>query len=311
MNKKVTVIGGGNVGASTILYLAEKRIADLVMVDVVEGLPQGKSADIIQSAALRQYDITLTGHNDYEPIAGSDVVVLTAGLPRKPGMSRSDLLDLNAKIVGPVSQQIKRHAPGAVLVVVSNPLDVMCWVALRVTGFDSRRVIGMAGVLDTCRFRFFIAEELGVLPSDVTAMVLGGHGDSMVPLPRYSTVSGVPITQVLPADKIEAMVDRARKGGGEIVELLKTGSAFYAPAASVAEMVEAILRDSQRVLPCSVYLKGEYGISDVFVGVPVKLGKNGIEQIYELKLTPAELDALSASAKDVKADMAALDLSEL
>jgi malate dehydrogenase len=303
MEKKVTVVGGGNVGATAILYLAEKHIADLVMVDVVEGLPQGKSLDIIQSSAFRNYNISLTGTNDYAPIVGSDVVVITAGLPRKPGMSRSDLLGINAKIVGSVCEQVKRYAPNAVIVVVSNPLDVMCWVAKEVTGFERRRVIGMAGVLDTCRFRYFIAEELGARPGDVSAMVLGGHGDSMVPLPRYTTVSGVPITQLLPAEKIEAMVKRARNGGGEIVELLKNGSAFYAPAASVSEMVEAIVHDNKRVLPCSVYLEGEYGIEGVFVGVPAKLGMHGVEQIYELKLDADELAALEKSAAAVKADV--------
>lgn len=307
MRKKVTVVGGGNVGATTILYLAEKHIADLVMVDVVAGLPQGKSLDLIQSAALRRYEVTLTGSNDYEPIKGSDVVVITAGLPRKPGMSRSDLLGMNAKIVGSVAEQVKRYAPNATVVVVSNPLDVMCQVAMRVTGFESRRIIGMAGVLDTCRFRYFIAEELGMLPSDVSAMVLGGHGDSMVPLPRYTTVSGVPVTELIPAEKLDAMVDRARKGGGEIVALLKTGSAFYAPAASAAEMVEAILTDSKRVLPCAVHLSGQYGIKDVFVGVPVKLGKDGVEQIYELKLDAADLKGLRDSAEAVRADVKALD----
>ncbi len=306
MEKKVTVVGGGNVGATAILYLAEKHIADLVMVDVVEGLPQGKSLDIIQSSAFRNYNITLTGSNDYGPIVGSDVVVITAGLPRKPGMSRSDLLGINAKIVGSVCEQVKRYAPNTTIVVVSNPLDVMCWVAKEVTGFERRRVIGMAGVLDTCRFRYFVAEELGVRPGDVSAMVLGGHGDSMVPLPRYTTVSGVPITQLLPAEKIEAMVKRARNGGGEIVELLKNGSAFYAPASAVSEMVEAIVHNNKRVLPCSVYLEGEYGIEGVFVGVPVKLGLHGVEQIYELKLDPAELAALEKSAAEVKADMDSL-----
>jgi len=306
MRQKVTVVGGGNVGATTILYLAEKNIADLVMVDVVDGLPQGKSADISQAAALRGYSVTLTGSNDYEPIHGSDVVVVTAGLPRKPGMSRSDLLGLNAKIVGSVARQIKTYAPGAIVIVVSNPLDVMCAVALKETGFDSRHVFGMAGVLDTARFRYFIAEALDVLPSDVSAIVLGGHGDAMVPLPRYTTVSGVPVTELIAPATLDAMVERARKGGGEIVSLLKTGSAFYAPAASAVQMVEAILQDNKRVLPCSVLLNGQYGIHDVFIGVPVKLGQGGIEQIFELKLTDKELAALQQSAEDVKADMDAL-----
>lgn len=308
MSKKVTVVGGGNVGATAILYLAEKRLADLVLVDVVEGLPQGKSMDMSHASALRKYDITFTGSNDYSPIAGSDVVIITAGLPRKPGMSRSDLLDMNAKIVSSVAEQVKKYAPDAIVIVVSNPLDVMCWVAMQVTGFPRERVIGMAGVLDTSRFRYFIAEELGVVSSDVSAMVLGGHGDSMMPLPRYSTVSGIPITELIPQDKIAKMVDRAAKGGGEIVALLKTGSAFYAPAASAVEMAEAILTDSKRVLPCSVYLKGEYGIDGVFVGVPVKLGKDGMEQIYEMKMEPAELTGLQTSAEAVRTDMNALKM---
>lgn len=308
MSKKITVVGGGNVGATAILYLAEKHLGDLVLVDVVEGLPQGKSLDLSHAAALRKYDITFTGANDYAPITGSDVVVITAGLPRKPGMSRSDLLDMNAKIVTQVCENVKKFAPNSTLVVVSNPLDVMCWVAMKVTGFPRERVIGMAGVLDTSRFRYFIAEELGVVSSDVSAMVLGGHGDSMMPLPRYSTVSGIPITELIPADKIAKMVDRAAKGGGEIVALLKTGSAFYAPAASAVEMTEAILTDSKRVLPCSVYLQGEYGIDGVFVGVPVKLGKGGMEAIYELKLEAAEMKGLQDSAEAVRTDMNALKM---
>lgn len=308
MSKKITVVGGGNVGATAILYLAEKHLGDLVLVDVVEGLPQGKSMDLSHAAALRKYDITFTGSNDYSPIAGSDVVIITAGLPRKPGMSRSDLLDMNARIVGSVCENVKKYAPNSIVIVVSNPLDVMCYVAQQVTGFPRERIIGMAGVLDTSRFRYFIAEELGVLPSDVAAMVLGGHGDSMIPLPRYSTVSGIPITELIPADKIAKMVDRAAKGGGEIVALLKTGSAFYAPAASAVEMAEAIVRDTKRVLPCSVYLQGEYGINGVFVGVPVKLGQGGLEQIYEMKMEAAELEGLQKSAEAVRADMNALKL---
>lgn len=308
MSRKVSVVGGGNVGASAIMYLAEKHLADLVLVDVVEGLPQGKSMDLSHASAYRKYDVTITGSNDYSPIKGSDVVVITAGLPRKPGMSRSDLLEMNAKIVSAVCEQVVRHAPEAVVVIVSNPLDVMCWVAMKVTGFPRERVIGMAGVLDTCRFRYFIAEELGVVPTDVSAMVLGGHGDSMMPLPRYSTVSGIPITELIPEEKIATMVTRAAKGGGEIVELLKTGSAFYAPAASAVEMVEALLTDSKRVLPCSVYLQGEYGIDGVFVGVPVRLGRKGIDKLYELKLEPAELEGLQKSAEAVRADMNALKI---
>lgn len=310
MKSKVSVVGAGNVGATTAIFLAEKNIADLVLVDVVEGFPQGKALDTQQAAALRRYDISLTGSNDYAPIEGSDVIVVTAGLPRKPGMSRSDLLGMNADIVGTVAEQVRRYAPDSIVIVVSNPLDVMCWVMLNRTGFDSRRVFGMAGILDSTRFRYFIAAELGVLPADVSAMVLGGHGDSMVPLPRYSTVSGVPIDQLLPADKIEAMVERARKGGGEIVALLKTGSAFYAPAASSVEMVESILQDSKRILPCAIYLEGQYGIDGVYVGVPAKLGRSGVEQVYEMNLSPEELAALQKSAADVKTDMDALVKSQ-
>lgn len=308
MKRKITVVGAGNVGATAALYLAEKKLGDIVVVDVVDGLPQAKAEDLVHASAMRGYgNITITGANDYTPIKNSNIVIVTAGVARKPGMSRSDLLGVNAKIVGQVAGNIKEHAPNAIVIVVSNPLDVMCWVMLKQTGFPVNRIIGMAGVLDTCRFRYFIAEALGAHPSDVQAMVLGGHGDSMVPLPRYSTVSGVPITQLLPEDKINAMVDRARKGGGEIVSLLKTGSAFYAPAASAVEMAEAIIHDSKRILPCAVLLKGQHGINDVFVGVPVKLGREGVEQIYELKMDPSELKALQDSAAAVKADMDELD----
>ena len=312
MRNKVTVIGGGNVGATTILYLAEKHLADLVLVDVVKGMPQAKQMDTFQSAALRGYDVDIVGTNDYREMHGSDVVVVTAGLPRKPGMSRSDLLNMNAKIVREVSENIKRYASEAIVIIVSNPLDVMCWVCLETTRFESHRVIGMAGVLDTTRMRYFIAEELGVYPADVMAMVLGGHGDSMVPIHRCTTVSGLPIDRLMPPDQIEAIVERTRKGGGEIVNLLKTGSAFYAPAASAAEMVEAILRNSKRILPCSAFLRGEYGIDDCYIGVPVKLGKWGIEQIYEMDLSPEELAALQSSAKAVREDIELLgDLSKI
>ncbi|MBW2056902.1 MAG: malate dehydrogenase [Deltaproteobacteria bacterium] len=297
---KVSVIGSGNVGATTVKYLAEKGVADLVMIDVVEGMPIGKALDFVQSGPIRGYDVEITGSNDFASMRGSDVVVVTAGLPRKPGMSREDLLLKNASIMTSVSEKVALYAPNCVLIVVTNPLDVMCYVALKVTGFGLKKVVGMAGVLDSTRFCYFIAEELGVDPLDVTALVLGGHGDQMVPLPRYTAVSGVPVTQLLPRETIERLAERTRKGGAEIVSLLKKGSAFYAPAASVSEMVEAVVRDTKRILPCSAYLRGEYGLEDVYVGVPVKLGRDGVESIIELALTEEEMDALRASALVVR-----------
>ncbi len=307
MRKKISVIGGGNVGATTALFLAEKHLGDVVLVDIVEGMPQGKGLDMLETGPIHGYHGRIEGTNDYKDIAGSDVVVVTAGLPRKPGMSRSDLLGMNAKIVGSAGDNIKQHAPGAIVVVVSNPLDIMCWVALQRTGFAKERVFGMAGVLDTTRMRAFIADALDVHPGDVMAMVLGGHGDSMVPITSTTTVSGIPLDQLLDPGKIDAIVQRTRKGGGEIVALLKTGSAFYAPAAAAVEMVESILLDSKRVMPCAAFLEGPYGISGCYVGVPVKLGTGGIEQIYEMKLSDAEREALKASSEAVKADMKALD----
>lgn len=297
---KVSVIGSGNVGATTVNYLAEKKIANLVMVDIIEGMPIGKSLDFVQSGPIRRYDVEIVGSNDFASIRDSDVVVVTAGLPRKPGMSREDLLMKNATIIERVSEKVAMYAPNCVFIVVTNPLDVMCYVALRVSGFALKKVIGMAGILDSTRFCYFIAQELGVDPLDVTALVLGGHGDQMVPLPRYTVVSGIPITELLPEETIERLVDRTRKGGAEIVGFLKTGSAFYAPAASVSEMVEAIVRDAKRILPCSAYLRGEYELEDVYVGVPVKLGKDGVESIIQLTLTRQEMEALHASALTVK-----------
>jgi malate dehydrogenase len=297
---KVSVIGSGNVGATTVKYLAEKKVANLVMVDVIEGLPIGKALDFIQSGPIRRYDVEIVGSNDFASIRGSDVVVVTAGLPRKPGMSREDLLMKNASIIEGVSEKIATYAPNCVLIIVTNPLDVMCYVALRTSGFALKKVIGMAGILDSTRFCYFIAEELGVHPLDVTALVLGGHGDQMVPLPRYTTVSGIPITELLSDETIDRLVERTRKGGAEIVALLKTGSAFYAPAASVSEMVEAIVRDTKRILPCSAYLRGEYGLEDVFVGVPVKLGRDGVEAVIQLNLSKHEKEALHASAGTVR-----------
>ena len=298
--KKVTIIGSGNVGASAALYISEKRLANVVLIDVVEGLAHGRALDSVQAAPVRHYDTRIEGTTDFSAMEGSDVVVVTAGKARTPGMSRDDLLQINAKIIASVSKEIARYAPNCILIMVSNPLDVMSYVALKVTGFALKRVVGMAGILDSTRFRYFLADKLGVSVGDTTALVLGGHGDSMVPLPRYATVCGVPIPQLLSKDTIDKLIERTRKGGAEIVGYLKSGSAFWAPAASAAEMVECVIRDKMRILPCSAYLRGEYGIEGLFVGVPVKLGKNGVEQIVELSLTKEEHDALNASAASVK-----------
>jgi malate dehydrogenase len=307
MRKKVTVVGAGNVGATTAQRLAEHRVADVVLVDIVEGVPQGKALDLLEAAPIEGHDFKLTGANDYGPSAGSDVVVITAGLARKPGMSRDDLIKTNMKIVQGVTQEVVRTSPEAVLIVVSNPLDVMCHVAYRVSGFPRVRVIGMAGVLDAARLRAFLAQELDVSPENVQALVLGGHGDTMVPLPRFTQVSGIPVTDLLPARRLEEIMQRTRQGGAEIVNLLKTGSAFYAPASAAAQMVEAILFDQKKILPCSVFLQGEYGIKDLFVGVPVKLGEGGVREIIELKLNEEERQALFRSADAVKSLVAVLD----
>ncbi len=297
---KVTVVGAGNVGATTAQYIVERELADVVVTDVVDGLPQGKALDLLEAGPIHGYDCRVTGANDYVATAGSDIVVITAGLARKPGMSRDDLLFKNAEIVGAVVQEIAARSPEAILIVVTNPLDAMTQLAWRRSGFPKHRVLGMAGVLDSARFRTFIAQELDVSVENVTAFVLGGHGDTMVPLPRYSTVAGIPITDLLPRDRIDALVKRTASGGAEIVNLLKTGSAFYAPGASVTEMVEAILRDKKKILPCTAYLEGEYGITGLFVGVPVKLGRRGIEQIIQITLTPDEAAALNRSAEAVR-----------
>ena len=297
---KVTVVGAGNVGATTAQYIVERELADVVLTDVVDGLPQGKALDLLQAGPVHGYDCRITGANDYEPTAGSDIIVITAGLARKPGMSRDDLLMKNAEIVGGVVTETARRSPTAILIVVTNPLDAMAQLALRRSGFPKQRVIGMAGVLDSARFRTFIAQELDVSVENVTAFVLGGHGDTMVPLPRYSTVAGIPITELLPKDRLEALVKRTANGGAEIVGLLKTGSAYYAPAASVVDMVEAILKDKKKVLPCTAYLEGEYGVKGLFVGVPVKLGRRGIEQILQITLSPDESAALGRSAAAVR-----------
>ena len=309
MKNKVTVIGAGNVGANTALYIAERGLADVTLVDIVEGMPQGKALDLQQAAPLWHRGAKLAGANDLSAVAGSDVVVMTAGFPRKPGMSRTDLLKANADIVRPAAEAVKKHAPNAYVVVVTNPLDVMAWMFWKVTGFPKQRVLGMAGILDSTRFRAFLAMELNVSGADIQAMVLGGHGDSMVPLPRFTTVSGVPIGELLSADRIAAIAQRTRDGGAEIVKLLKTGSAYYAPAMSAVEMVEAILTDQKRLVPCSVMLQGEYGMRDIFLGVPVMLGAKGVEKIVELKLTPEELAALQKSGKDVESSIAELGVT--
>jgi malate dehydrogenase len=297
---KVSIIGAGNVGATATYYIAEKVIADLVMVDVAGGMTQAKALDFLHAGPLRGYDVSIAGTDDFARIADSNVVVITAGLPRKPGMDRMDLLKVNAGIVKQAARAIVEHAPNAIVIVVSNPLDIMCHVALRSTGFDLRRVVGMAGILDSTRFRYFVAEQLSCALSSVHAMVLGGHGDQMVPLPRLTTVGGVPITELMDAATIARLVDRTRKGGAEIVALLKTGSAYYAPAASVADMVEAVITDRKHLAPCATYVRGEYGIDDLFIGVPVILGKNGVERIIELALTDDERKQLLASAVAVR-----------
>ena len=301
MKNKLTVVGAGNVGATVAMRVAEKELADVVVVDVLEGVPAGKALDLAEAAPIERHDAHITGvTNDYSAAQGSDIVVITAGIPRKPGMSRDDLLSTNAGIMKSVVSEITTVAPNAILIVVTNPLDAMCHVALDTSGFDKTKVIGMAGVLDSARFRTFIAMELNVSVENTHAFVLGAHGDTMVPLPRYSSVAGIPITELLSAERIEALVERTRKGGGEIVSLLKTGSAYYAPASAAVEMAEAILKDKKKILPCVTYLQGEYGIQNLFIGVPVKLGSAGVEEIIEITLTPEEREALHKSAQAVQ-----------
>ena len=300
MRNKITVVGGGNVGASAALNLAMKELGDVVLVDVVEGVPQGKGLDMAQMGPIEGYDVRITGSNDYAPTANSDVVVITAGLARKPGMSRDDLLIANYEVVRSVTESVVKHSPEAILVLVTNPLDAMCTVAHHVSKFPKHRVVGMAGVLDSARFRAFIAMELNVSVENVTAVVLGGHGDTMVPVVRLSNVSGIPLTELMSADRLAAIVDRTRNGGAEIVKHLKTGSAYYAPSAAAVEMVESILKDKKKILPCAALLEGEYGIHGLFVGVPVKLGRSGIEQIFELKLDAEEKAMLAKSAGAVR-----------
>ncbi|MBI4550420.1 MAG: malate dehydrogenase [Candidatus Omnitrophica bacterium] len=303
---KVTVVGAGFVGATTAQRIAEKELADVVLVDVVEGLPQGKGLDLAESSSLEQFDVSVLGTNSYTDAEDSDVVVVTAGLARKPGMSRDDLLFKNAEIVSGIVGEITRHAPRAILIMVTNPLDAMTYLGWKKSGFPPAQVIGMAGVLDSARYSYFIAQEIGVSPKDVRSMVLGGHGDSMVPVPRYSTVNGIPITQLISRERIEAINDRTRNGGAEIVTLLKTGSAFYAPSAAVAAMVEAVLLDTGRVLPCCAYLTGQYGLQDIYCGVPVKLGRDGVQKVVELELTPEESASLRKSAQDVRENVSKL-----
>ncbi len=300
MDKKVTVVGAGYVGATAAQRLAEKELCDVALIDIIEGLPQGKALDLAEAAPIEKHDAHITGSNGYEASDRSDIVIITAGIPRKPGMSRDDLLSTNAGIMKNVTQQVVERSPDAVIIVVSNPLDAMCHVAYETSGFPKNRVIGMAGVLDSARLRTFISMELDVSVENTTAFVLGGHGDTMVPLPRYSTVAGIPITELLSKERIDALVKRTAAGGAEIVGLLKTGSAYYAPASAAVEMAESILKDKKKILPCSAYLEGEYGINGLFVGVPVKLGANGIEEVIEITLTKEENAALEKSAAAVR-----------
>jgi len=299
MRKKITVVGSGNVGATLAHRLADKQLGDIVLIDILEGIPQGKGLDLLQSGPIEGYDVKIKGTNDYADTANSDLVVITAGFPRKPGMSRDDLLKANFDVVKATTEQVVKHSPESILIVVTNPLDAMAQTAYRVSGFSKNRVIGMAGVLDTARYRTFIAEALNVSVRDVQGLVLGGHGDTMVPVPSYTTVAGIPIADLMPKEQLDKIIARTAKGGGEIVNLLKTGSAYYAPSAAVAQMVDAIFNDRKKVLPCAAYLEGEYGIKGLFVGVPVKLGARGIEQIIEIKLTPEEEAALKKSAAAV------------
>lgn len=300
MRNKITVVGAGNVGATCAQRLAERGYADIVLVDIIEGMPQGKALDILESGPVVGFDSNVIGTNSYADTAGSDIAIITSGVPRKPGMSRDDLVLTNMKIVKGVTEELVKASPKCIIIVVANPLDAMAQLAFKVSGFPRNRVMGMSGILDTARFRTFLAQELGVSVEDVAAYVLGGHGDTMIPLTRMATVGGVPVTEVLPEETISKIVERTVKGGGEIVALLKTGSAFYAPSAGVVQMVDAIILDKHKILPCAAYLDGEYGINGVFVGVPAKLGKNGMEQIIEIKLTPEEEAALKKSVDAVR-----------
>ena len=300
MNQKISVIGAGNVGATAAQRIAERELADVVLVDILEGVPMGKALDLSEAAPIEKHDARLAGSNDYEATRDSDVIIITSGIPRKPGMSRDDLLTTNAGIMKSVVSQAVKFSPQAVLIIVSNPLDAMCHVALEASGFPRNRVMGMAGVLDSARFRTFIAQELNVSVENTHAFVLGGHGDTMVPLPRFSSVAGIPITELMDPATIERLVKRTREGGAEIVSLLKTGSAYYAPASAACEMAEAVIKDKKKILPCAAYLNGEYGINNLFIGVPVKLGRGGIEEVIQIRLTPEEDAALKKSAEAVQ-----------
>ena len=306
--KKITIVGAGNVGATAAHWAAEKELGDIVLVDIVEGMPQGKALDLMESRPVEGFDVNITGANDYEETSDSDLVIITSGLPRKPGMSRDDLLQKNKEIVSSVTKSVVAKSPNCIIIVVSNPLDTMSYVAKAVSGFPKNRVVGMAGILDSARFRVFIAMELNVSVEDIQALVLGGHGDSMVPLPRYSTVGGIPLTQILSENKINDIVGRTRKAGGEIVALLKTGSAYYSPSASAVQMADAILKDKKRILPCCAYLEGEYGLNGIYFGVPVKLGSDGVEQVMEVSLTEEESALVQQSGKAVKESIASLKL---
>ncbi len=308
MRKKISIIGGGFVGATAAHWCAVKELGDIVLVDVLEGMPQGKALDLLQAGPVEGYDLNILGSNSYEDTAGSDIVVVTAGLPRKPGMTREDLVQTNGNIVRQVMENVTKHSPDAIVILVTNPLDTMVYLAKKVSGMPRERIIGQAGILDSARMRAFIAMELNVSVENTHAFVLGGHGDEMVPLPRYSTVAGIPITELLPADRIAAIVERTRKGGGEIVALLKQGSAFFAPSASTVQMVEAIIKDRKQILPCCVHLDGEYGLHDICFGVPVKLGSSGVEQIMEITLTDEEREAMQRSAALIRSSMAALEM---
>ncbi|MEE2753324.1 MAG: malate dehydrogenase [Candidatus Latescibacterota bacterium] len=307
---KIGVVGAGNVGATTAQLISQQELArEVVLLDIAQGIPQGKGLDMAESSPVERFDTKITGTNDLDALSNCGIVVITAGIARKPGMSRDDLLTTNAEVVGTVSEHVARVTPGAIVITVTNPLDAMTYVTFKKTGFPPERVIGMAGVLDTARYRYFLARELDVSVEDITAFVLGGHGDSMVPLPRYTTVAGIPVTELIDADVLETIVQRTRDGGAEIVGHLKTGSAYYAPAAAITEMVKSIVRDKKRILPCAAYLTGQYGISDLFVGVPIKLGKSGVEGIIEIGLTPDESSALHASAAEISSALSLLDLT--
>lgn len=303
MRNKISIIGAGFVGSTTAHWLAAKELGDIVLLDIVEGVPQGKALDLYESSPIEGFDVRVTGTNDYADTANSNIVVVTSGAPRKPGMSREDLIRVNADITRACITEVAKNSPNATIIMVNNPLDAMTYLAKEVSGFPKNRVVGQAGVLDSARYRTFIAMETGVSVEDIQAMLMGGHGDEMVPLPRFSTIGGIPVTEFIPEDRLNAIVDRARKGGGEIVNLLKTGSAYYAPAAATAQMVEAVLRDKKRVIPCAAYLEGEYGLNDIYFGVPVILGAGGVERVIELPLNDAEKELVHKSAAAVRSTL--------